>query len=130
LIDRFADGKIAVFAKKIGVNYKTFYPYINRDRSPNAETLAAIRDHLGVNLNWLVTGEGAMTDDAPPPRPKPEPPDHKLLARCIYAVEGALDAAGLELPPPQKAQFIILLYNDQAKNPEDAAEKMAQIFAR
>ncbi|MGQ9445455.1 helix-turn-helix domain-containing protein [[Pasteurella] aerogenes] len=51
--------KIKDFAEQTGIAYRTLQGYIGGEREPNAEGMTAIAK-AGVNLNWLVSGEGAM----------------------------------------------------------------------
>ncbi|GAB6043338.1 helix-turn-helix domain-containing protein [Endothiovibrio diazotrophicus] len=48
------------FAKAAGLPYRTMQNYVNGDREPRVGALADIHTHMGVDLNWLVTGDGAM----------------------------------------------------------------------
>lgn len=58
VIKRYADGKSAVFASKIGVPQSTFQNYARGERLPNMDTMVRIRDTFGIDLNWLLTGKG------------------------------------------------------------------------
>ncbi|PJG83012.1 helix-turn-helix domain-containing protein [Caviibacterium pharyngocola] len=51
--------KIKDFAEHTGIAYRTLQGYVGGEREPNAEGMAAIAK-AGVNLNWLVSGEGEM----------------------------------------------------------------------
>ncbi|HHT7633028.1 helix-turn-helix domain-containing protein [Pasteurella multocida] len=51
--------RIKDFAEMTGLPYRTMQGYIGGEREPNAEGMAAIAK-AGVNLNWLVSGEGEM----------------------------------------------------------------------
>ena len=51
--------KITDFAEQAGIAYRTMQGYIGGEREPNAEGMSGI-DKAGVNLNWLVSGEGEM----------------------------------------------------------------------
>ena len=45
-------------AEITGIPYRTVQNYLNGDREPNAEGLTTLCTRLGVNINWLLTGEG------------------------------------------------------------------------
>ena len=47
------------FAEQAGIAYRTMQGYIGGEREPNAEGMSGIAK-AGVNLNWLVSGEGEM----------------------------------------------------------------------
>ena len=51
--------KITDFADRSGIAYRTMQGYIGGEREPNAEGMTGIAK-AGVNLNWLVSGEGKM----------------------------------------------------------------------
>ncbi len=51
--------KITDFAEQTGIAYRTIQGYIGGEREPNAEGMSGIAK-VGVNLNWLVSGEGEM----------------------------------------------------------------------
>ena len=44
----------------VGIPYRTLQNYLLDEREPNAKALSAIRTHLGISLDWLLTGEGNM----------------------------------------------------------------------
>lgn len=48
---------LAQFAKRTGVHKNTLARYESGERSPDSNFLAVIA-HLGINLHWLITGQG------------------------------------------------------------------------
>lgn len=64
----------------VGIPYRTLQNYLLDEREPNAKALSAIRTHLGISVDWLLTGEGSMTGvpaqqvqtGAPPADPQEE----------------------------------------------------------
>lgn len=44
----------------VGIPYRTLQNYLLGEREPNTKAMAAIRTHLGISLDWLLTGEGPM----------------------------------------------------------------------
>ncbi|MEJ3577098.1 helix-turn-helix domain-containing protein [Pseudomonas fragi] len=64
----------------VGIPYRTLQNYLLDEREPNAKALSAIRTHLGISVDWLLTGEGSMTGvpaqqvqtGAPPANPQEE----------------------------------------------------------
>lgn len=48
------------FAQRIGVAKNTIAHYERGERAPTADVLYAYRQRFGVDLNWLVLGEGEM----------------------------------------------------------------------
>ena len=58
LVGLLSNGKHTVFAKKSGIPPSSFQAYINGQRIPPTEHLAKIITVFGINLNWLLIGEG------------------------------------------------------------------------
>ena len=56
--------KIKDFAEQTGIAYRTLQGYVGGEREPNTEGMTAIA-RAGVNLNWLVSGEGEMFQSEP-----------------------------------------------------------------
>lgn len=50
--------KIKDFSNKTGIPYQSLLKYLSGERTPTEENLQKMAIHLGVNLNWLLTGEG------------------------------------------------------------------------
>lgn len=48
------------FAEVTSIPYRSVQNYLLEERSPNAEALIKMNKTLGVNLNWLITGNGSM----------------------------------------------------------------------
>lgn len=49
-----------MLAEDLGINDRTFNHYLNARTEPKFSTLCAISDTLGINLHWLLTGNGPM----------------------------------------------------------------------
>jgi transcriptional regulator with XRE-family HTH domain len=113
-----------ILSEALGVSRNTISAYRNKKGDPKGTALSKLVSVYGFNPAWLLSGEGSMKG-AHTPRP-----DEKLLSRCIAAVEAALDDADLELNPAGKAEFILLLYQEQARAPEPAAKRLVSIFGR
>jgi hypothetical protein len=58
LVELISAGKHTVFAKKCGIPPGSFQAYINGERVPPAEHLMKLVTVYGINLNWLLVGEG------------------------------------------------------------------------
>lgn len=52
------------FATELGISKNTLAYYERGERTPDATTLASYRDRFGININWLVTGEGSMRSES------------------------------------------------------------------
>lgn len=47
-------------AEVSGIPYRTLQNYLLDEREPNAKAMSAFRTHLGISVDWLLTGEGPM----------------------------------------------------------------------
>ncbi|MDP0380317.1 helix-turn-helix domain-containing protein [Glaesserella parasuis] len=52
--------KIVEVSEITGISYSTLQNYLRGVREPNVEILIKLSIHLGINLNWLLTGQGEM----------------------------------------------------------------------
>ncbi|HAT1683677.1 TPA: helix-turn-helix transcriptional regulator [Klebsiella oxytoca] len=50
--------KIKEFSELSGLPYRTAQSYLNGDREPNIVGLTKLCTQMGINLNWLLTGDG------------------------------------------------------------------------
>lgn len=57
--------KIKDFSEKCGIPYRSIQNYLREERAINADVLKSIHVHLGININWLLTGEGEMYAGSP-----------------------------------------------------------------
>jgi len=58
VVELLSAGKHTVFAKKCGIPPGSFQAYINGERVPPSEHLIKIVTIYGININWLLVGEG------------------------------------------------------------------------
>lgn len=56
---------LKTFSEQAEIPYRTLQNYILSGREPNSEALMRLHTRLGVNLNWLVCGNGDMFADEP-----------------------------------------------------------------
>jgi transcriptional regulator with XRE-family HTH domain len=100
----------ATLAQRAGIPLGTYKKYEGDERSPGSDALAAFYV-AGININWLVTGEGEMllkdTEETGPPPAV----DGEVLAGVIEGVESALAGRRLALEPAKKAHLIGVLYD-------------------
>lgn len=55
--------KLKGFVEVTGLPYRTGQSYLSGAREPNAEGMQIICTQMGININWLLTGSGAMFID-------------------------------------------------------------------
>ncbi|MFD1806328.1 helix-turn-helix domain-containing protein [Pasteurella oralis] len=48
------------FSEASGVSYRSLQNYLSGEREPNVTGLTNLCTRLGVNINWLLTGQGDM----------------------------------------------------------------------
>ncbi|HDR1694312.1 TPA: helix-turn-helix transcriptional regulator [Pasteurella multocida] len=58
IIEQFG-GSITKFSERSGINYRSVQNYMRGDREPNSEAYLKFAQ-LGININWLLTGQGEM----------------------------------------------------------------------
>lgn len=59
--DRLHGGNKSELARSLGMQPSSFSKYLDGDRRPGAVVLEKL-SRLGVNVDWVLTGEGAMLD--------------------------------------------------------------------
>jgi transcriptional regulator with XRE-family HTH domain len=101
----------ATLAETSGIPLKTYKKYEGDLILPGAEALTGLMKGGGINLHWLLTGEGPMLlkdmeETGPPPAV-----DGEVLAGVIEGVESALAGRRLALEPAKKAHLIGVLYD-------------------
>lgn len=93
-------------AVRVGVTRNTWQRY-EKGELPNGETLQRLADQ-GVNVQWLLTGQGPMMMGAPAvqmePRAEPDAAparelDDELMARVVDTIVRAYKDAGVALAP-------------------------------
>lgn len=123
--EELGDPTREAFAGFLGVSTKTLGNYERGDNVPDAEALKAYKVVYGVNVNWLLTGDGEMFDLPPKPQapirlaasaaPDSARParfvrfdqaDILRLERAVTIVEEGLEAAGRVARPEVKAGMI------------------------
>jgi len=90
LVCEHKNWKIKEFAELTGLPYRTMQGYIGGEREPNTEGMTAIAK-VGVNLNWLVSGEGEMFQAVTPKKTISEQ-EEKLLNNYRTMPENLKDA--------------------------------------
>lgn len=53
------------FAKKCGIPYSSLQNYLRGERQPNADALILLNARLGISIDWILTGQGDMRQEAP-----------------------------------------------------------------
>lgn len=115
------------FAKQVGIAASTLANYERGERVPDADFLALYREKLGVDLDWLLFGNGS------PPLPAGArlALDSRVLRRLGEMVGRAHAAAGIKLPKGAEFEEAAKLYNEflglcpnPAEAPADVVDAM------
>lgn len=112
------------FAARIGVHPTTVQNYESGD-IPKGDVLLRIHQEFGVDLTWLLTGQGD-----PYIKEAGGSVDADVLRQLIEAVEEGLDARGLETTPAKKAAFIAYLYEQFMESGQEATKDRVEKFLR
>jgi len=111
----------AVLSVRLGVAKNSLAHYERGDRLPDAKVLAAYYLILGVNLHWLLSGQGDMfvREKAVQSSPQDEI-DLQRLMTAIETIEEALHKYEWKMDPYKKAMLIktayVMLNDNQDRN--------------
>jgi hypothetical protein len=127
LVNRHAEGKYQKFAKLCDIPPSTFYKY-KKDRTPQAEYLCSIHKAIGVNINWLLTGEGdaysvdkgAVSGENP----------IILIGDIIEGLETVLQEDDSELPPRTMRLVVEQIYKRCRKTGEAVTEDIVRDYLK
>lgn len=75
-------------ATKCDIPYRSMQNYLRSERDPNIEALIKIQTHLGISMDWLLTGEGPMQRQAPNPEATLSSQEAAVLAMFRSLDEG------------------------------------------
>jgi len=115
-------GKYTVFARKVGISPSTFQYYM-KGKLPSTKHLIRIYEHCGININWLLTGEGEMLSDKQKDKSEPLQKkektcesgarhiDEKELERIVEIMEDWLEENKIKTSGKQKVRLITRLAN-------------------
>ncbi|MBO2656196.1 helix-turn-helix domain-containing protein [Shewanella algae] len=106
---------ITEVAEKTGMSYKTVYNYLRGDREPNAEAMVKFNRHLGISINWLLTGDGHMFVNQEPDDSSPKPQDEPYVSSMARKTAEMMSGWSEE----EQKEFL-----------KSAEEKLEQIEAR
>lgn len=108
------------FANRLGISKGALANYERGDRIPDSTVLAAYRKTLGVNISWLVTGEGSMFDE--PAKAPPQTINPDVLEKLARLVTLIYREAGIKLPGEQSTVEAGILYNDLIARVSDLSD--------
>ena len=107
---RLADARKALghkerrsFADLLDIKADTLGTYERGVAEPDAAFMAVYHQRFGINLSWLITGEGSMFDDPNKAPPKQLEVSQKILQQIADTVEEVAEATARRprVPPPR-----------------------------
>lgn len=110
---RRAEGlSISSFSSKTGIPSSSLKKYESNHSMPGAEALQSIA-RFGINVQWLLTGEGPTRLGVIHPDAEPDGPvDREVLREVLRVLESVLQERGQVLAPHNKAELILLLCDE------------------
>lgn len=96
----FGEDDRDAFAARLGLSKSSIAHYERGESAPGAEALAAYRDTLGINVNWLLIGDGPMFDD-PSKAPAPSAGVDIVLLQQLHDTVQAVFVECKQTPPPR-----------------------------
>lgn len=120
----------------LGIKFSTYQKYEMDISKPGADALESFAN-AGINVNWLLTGQGPMLladlaakSQAPEPS---SPVNYELLQSLIEMLERILKERRLVLEPARKAAAIQIMYeycmlDEKAASPA-TVEKFLKLVA-
>ncbi|MDR0775902.1 MAG: helix-turn-helix domain-containing protein [Azonexus sp.] len=99
------------FAAQSGVSARGYQGYEDGRSVPGGEAISSFV-RLGINANWLLTGEGQMLLAAPPEALKPEPPPGmEINEDALKAVVAAVNTVKPNASQSEQAALIASMYS-------------------
>lgn len=118
-----------VFARELGVHKNTLVNYEKGDTSVGADFLHQLANQ-GVNINWVLTGEGAqMRADPAPANASDAPISAEVLEDVLKVLRRYQDKRGRHWLPEHEARLAVEIYQylmemEQQPTPEDRARTL------
>lgn len=120
------------FAQTLGYALSTIANYERGDRVPDADVLAAYRNHFGVNVNWIATGIGEMFDQLNAPAEVKNSAIEDIISTTHWSLQEVAGIVsrvfadeGIKLPPVKHLDEYTRWNGEllkRAENPHDKDE--------
>ncbi|AJY46506.1 XRE family transcriptional regulator [Martelella endophytica] len=104
------------FSNVLGIHSRSVANYERGDNQPNSDVLLAYREKFGVNVHWILTGEGQMFDGGATPKS-----EKTLITLPYFAAEAAagFGRIALEELPEGAIAFDRAFLRNQGGSPEN-----------
>lgn len=111
----------AEIAERMGVSLRSYQSYEQAIYKPKAEDIARLAEH-GVDLNWLLTGDGGMFRGQREPAPMVAEPviNADVLARIADGVSGVFRQLNQTARPADIVRLAVEIYPDVADLTDEA----------
>lgn len=103
-------GSQTLLSKSSGVGLRLIQSYISEDASMKVETAARLAKAAGVDLTWLLTGEGSSLPVQQDVKKSPDSIDWELMTAIIKEMSKELDKHDRTLKGKKFAKYLRLLY--------------------
>lgn len=110
------------FARLLGVTDKTLANHERGDSVPDASVLASYSARFGINLNWLITGEGEMFADPAKVPAKAVLVNEELMRKLAQIAIRVYDEANVGLRQDDIGLEAAVLYNELAGKADNMAD--------
>ena len=97
-------------AESVGSKLRSWQDYEKGNKVPGSQVIAGLSE-IGVNANWLLTGNGPMLIKDLQHTAPAGALDPSLLQTVIEGVETALQQTGRTMQPANKAELIMAVYD-------------------
>lgn len=118
------------FAEVLEIAINTLASYERGDTAPDADVLARYRDRCGIDVNWLVSGDGEMFADPSKAREKPDSFVPDLVRKLGRIADRLHREAGIKLQPEDVSAEAAKLYNELLRRVGDMtdADEVQAVF--
>jgi len=96
-------------SSKFGIPASTYRKYESGPSEPGSDALAGIA-RTGINVNWLLTGDGAMLLSDIKPQSTSGALDSTRLQLAIETVEEGLTATKTTMAAAKKSELVLAVY--------------------
>lgn len=115
---------LTMFANMVGVPYRSMQNYVRGEREPSAAALTALAKNAGVNITWLLTGQGPrFQSDAL----EKAITDKVLIVLIGEVLERCVKSASSPLSDGEKARLLTYLMSHRTLGLADAVRALFDV---
>ena len=128
IIDKLADGKHTVFAKKCGIPPGTFQAYVDSGTIPKVEQLSKIGSAYRINLNWLLLDIGEPFIQEEGETKTSEASKVVAIDAVVQILREAEEETGIILNPAQRQAVLPILRKALAEDRREVNKLIRSMF--